>query len=140
MDNNFNPYSNPPERGLPNDFQNNDAPQFRRVILKPNYFELFALGFALASLFSCTIIYTAYLFAGLAILFAMLSRGAQMKFSPRAKKSIFIGICGIILATVIFVASFLFLLEEYGSIEGILRAGSEMMGIDFEEEFGILFE
>lgn len=140
MDNKFNPYTNPPEGGLPNDFQPNGAPQFRRVILKPNYFELFAFGFAIASLFSCTMIYTAYLFAGLAILFAVLSRGAQMKFSPRAKKSIFIGICGIILATVIFVASFLFLLEEYGSLEGILRAGSEMMGIDFEEEFGSLFE
>jgi hypothetical protein len=31
-------------------------------------------------------------------------------------------------------------LEEYGSIEGILRAGSEMMDINFEEEFGILFQ
>ena len=140
MEQNFNPYTTPPEGGLPNDFQSNGAPQFRRVIIKPNYFELFSLGFAIASLLSCTVIYTAYMFAGLAILFAVLSRGAQMKFSPRAKKSILIGIGGIILATVIFVASFLFLLEEYGSLEGILRAGSEQMGIDFEEEFGILFE
>lgn len=140
MEQNFNPYTNPPEGGLPNNFQTNGEPPFRRVVLKPNYFELFALGFAIASLLSCTVIYTAYMFAGLAILFAILSRGAQMKFSPRAKKSIIIGVGGIILATVIFVASFLFLLEEYGSIEGILRAGSEMMGIDFEEEFGILFE
>ena len=107
---------------------------------KTNYFEQFSLIFAFASFLSCTIIYTAYLFAGLAILFALLSRGAQMQFSPKAKKSIVLGICGIILATVIFIASFLYLLEEYGSIEGILRAGSEMMGIDFETEFGSLFQ
>lgn len=107
---------------------------------KTNYFEIFSFIFAVASIISCTVIYTAYLFGGLAILFALLSRGAQMKLSPKAKKSILIGICGIVLATVIFVASFLYLLEEYGSLEGILRAGSEMMGIDFEEEFGNLFK
>ena len=147
MEQNFNPYTNPPEGGLPNQPQMQGTPPLRRVIIKPNYFELFSFGFAIASLISCTVIYTAYLFAGLAILFAglailfaLLSRGAQMKFSPKAKKSILIGICGIVLATVIFVGSFLYLLEEYGSLEGILRAGSEMMDLDFEKEFGHLFE
>lgn len=105
-----------------------------------NYFELFAFAFSVASILSSTVIYTAYLFGGLAILFALLSRGPQMKFSPRAKKALLIGICGIVLSTVIFVASFLYLLHEYGSIEGILRAGSEMIGIDFEKEFGNLFQ
>ena len=136
MEQNFNPYTNPPEGGLPNHSQTNGTPPLRRVIVKPNFFETFAFGFAIASLFSCTIIYIVYPLAGLAILFAVLSRGAQMKFSPKAKKSILLGICGIVLSTVIFVAAFLFLLEEYGSIEGILRAGSETMGIDFEKEFG----
>ena len=107
---------------------------------KINYFETFAFTFAVASIIGCTVIYTAYLFGGLAILFALLSRGAQMKLSPKAKKSILIGIGGIVLSTILFIASFLFLLEEYGSIEGILRAGSEMIGIDFEKEFGNLFK
>lgn len=106
---------------------------------KINYFEFFAFAFAIASLISCTFIYTAYLFGGLAVLFAILSRGPQMKFSEKAKKSIFFGICGIVLSTVIFTVSFLYLLHEYGSLEGILRAGSEMMGIDFEKEYGNLF-
>lgn len=109
-------------------------------VVKPNYFEFFAHAFAIASLFSCTVIYIAYVFAGLAILFALLSRGAQMNFTPRAKRALVFAIAGIIIATVVFVSSFLFLLEEYGSIEGILRAGSEMMGLDFEKEFGYLFE
>lgn len=109
-------------------------------ITKLNFFERFAFGFAIASLFSCLMIYTAYMFGGLAILFALLSRGSQMTFSPRAKKSILIGVVGILLATVIFVGSFYILWQEYGSLEGILRAGSEMMGLDFETEFGHLFE
>ena len=109
-------------------------------MIKPNYLEMYAFGFAMASLLSCTIIYSAIMFAGLSILFALLSRGSQMAFTPRAKKSIVISVIGILLAIVIFVGSLLFLLEEYGSFEGILRAGSEMMGIDFEAEFGYLFE
>ena len=131
MENNFNPYITPQEGG---------TPPFRRVITKPNYFEMFSFAFAIASLISCTVIYTAYLFGGLAILFALLSRGAQMHFSPKAKRGLLLGIGGIILATIVFTASFLFLLQEYGSLEGILRARSEMMGIDFEKEFGMLFQ
>lgn len=140
MEQNYNPYTNPSEGGLPNQPETPGTPPLRRVIVKPNYFEIFAFAFAVASLISCTVIYTAYLFGGLAILFALLSRGAQMNFSPKAKKALLFGICGIILATVIFVASFLYLYQEYGSLEGILRAGSEMIGVDFEEEFGYLFQ
>lgn len=140
MEQNFNPYTTPPEEGLPNHPQMNGTPPLRRVNIKPNYFELFAFGFAIASIISCAVIYTAYLFGGLAILFALLSRGAQMNFTPKAKKSLIIGVFGILLATVLFTASFLYLLQEYGSLENILRTGSEMMGIDFEEEFGILFQ
>ncbi len=123
MEQNFNPYTNQTQARV-----------------KLNYFELFAYGFAIASIFCCSIIYMAYLFAGFAILFALLSRGAQMQFSPRAKRALLIGIGGIVLSTVLFIATYLYLLEVYGSLEGILRAGSEMMGIDFETEFGVLFQ
>ena len=140
MEQNFNPYTNPPEGGLPNQPQMHGTPPFRRVIIKPNYFEMFSFAFAIGSIISCTVIYTAYLFGGLAILFALLSRGSQMSFSSKAKKALIVGIFGIVLSTILFVGSFLYLLEEYGSIEGILRAGSEMIGIDFEKEFGSLFE
>lgn len=140
MEHNFNPYTNPPEGGFSNHPQPNGTPSFHRTISQPNYFEMFALGFSIASLLSITIIYMAYLFAGLSILFALLSRGAQMNFSPRAKLSIFLSIGGIIASTFLFVMSFLYLLGEYGSIEGILRESCETLGIDFEEEFGIFFQ
>ena len=105
-----------------------------------NYFELFSLGLALGSIFVSSIIYLSYALGCLSILFALLSRGAQMKFSPRAKKAILISVGAMVLSTILFVGSLLFLLQEYGSLEGILRAGSEMLGIDFEQEFGILFQ
>ena len=140
MEQQFNPYTPPPEGRVPNDFKQNETPPVRQIVKKPNSFEIFAFGFAIASLFTCTIFYIAYVFAGLAILFALLSRGAQMNLSPKAKKSLFLGILGIVLATVIFISTFVYLLNEFGSIEGILREGSEMLGIDFEKEFGNLFQ
>lgn len=140
MEQNFNPYTNPTEGGLPKEPQPNGTPPFPRVILKPNYFELFAFGFAMASLFSCTFIYTAYIFAGLAILFAILSRGPQMKLSSKSKWSILLGIAGIVLSTVLLVGTFLYLLDQHGSLEGVLRYLSESAGLDFEKEFGSLFE
>jgi len=111
--------------------------------LKPNYFELFSLGFAIGSIFSCTVIYAAYLLAGLAILFAILSRGPQMKFSPRAKWSIIIGVCGIVLSTVLFIATFLFLLEQYGSsglssIITYLDEYLEMKGTKYKSHYMVI--
>ena len=132
MEPNYNPYTSPDNFGEMNHFQKNR--------IKPNYFEFVAFGLAIASLFSCTVIYTAYLFGGLAILFALLSRGAQMNFSRKSKLSLILGIGGIVLSTILFIATFFYLLEEYGSVEAILREGSDMLGIDFEEEFGILFQ
>ena len=108
--------------------------------MKRNTFELFASGFAFASLFSCTFIYTAYIFGALAILFAILSRGPQMHFSRRAKLSIFLGIVGMVVGTVLFIAGIFLLLEEHGSFENILRYYSELNGLNFEEEFGVLFQ
>lgn len=108
--------------------------------IRPNFFEQLAFILAISSLFSSTFIYLSYLLGGLAVLFALLSRGGRMKLSRKSKLSIFIGILGIVFSTLLFVGSFLILLREYGSLEGILRASSEMMGLNFEQEFGYLFE
>ena len=139
MEQNYNPYTNPPEGGFHNHPQMNDIPPLQHNTIKPNYFEIFAFIFAIGSLISTTIIYMSYACAGLSILFALLSRGAQMNFSSRAKLSIFLSVGSIVASTFLFVMSFLYLLQEYGSLEGILRESCETLGIDFEKEFGNFF-
>lgn len=76
----------------------------------------------------------------MAILFALLSRGGQMKMSSKAKLGLILGICAIVLSTVITIAAIYIVLEEFGSFENILRNYCDMYGLDFEQEFGILFE
>lgn len=109
-------------------------------IMKRNGFERAAIILAVGALFSCTLIYGAYILGALAILFALLSRGAQMKLSTNAKIALILGIFAIVLSTVLTIAGFYFAIEMYGSIENALREYCEMYGLDFEKEFGILFE
>ena len=117
---------------------NNFQPQRRPI--KRNGFETAAIILAVGALFSCTLIYGAYILGALAILFALLSRGAQMKLSTNAKIALIVGIFAIVLSTVLTIAGFYFAIEMFGSIENALREYCEMYGLDFEKEFGILFE
>ena len=144
MEPNYNPYENPPEGGnRDTNTQQNFNPysnQSFRQPVKQNIFEAMSMTFAIAALVSCTCFYGSYILGALAILFALLSRGGQMKMSSKAKLGLIVGIAAIILSTLLTVASLYIVLQEYGSFENYFREYSEMMGLDFEESFGPLFE
>lgn len=63
-----------------------------------------------------------------AIILASLSRGGQIRYGAKAQ----VGIIGIVLTAVI-ISIYLFMLYEYGSIEGIFKAYSDMTGIDYNQ-------
>ena len=134
---NFNPYENP-EQQHSDQFPPYGQPPLRTI--KPvNPFEKAAGIFAIASILSCLTFYGGYIFGALAILFASLSRGNQINFSSKAKRSLLIGITAIILTTVIFGVSLYIMLQEFGSLEGIVREYCRLTGYDFETYFGDLF-
>lgn len=108
---------------------------FKRV----NFFEAASWALAIAAVFSCLFFYVSYILGALAIVFALLSRGAQMKMSPKAKLGLAIGIFAIILTTVLTVGAVYIAIEEYGSIENILREYCNMYGLNFEEMYGDMF-
>ena len=95
---------------------------------------------AIGALVSCTCFYGAYIMGALAILFALLSRGGQMKMSSKAKLGLIVGIAAIILSTVLTISSLYMIIDQYGSFENYLREYSEMMGLDYETDFAPLFE
>lgn len=167
MEPNYNPYENSPEGENQNDhenlhdnkYQNNDvqnknnfnpyehtnfgygSPQFQpRNIKRSNFFETASMVLAIGALVCCTCFYGAYIMGAMAILFALLSRGGQMKMSTKARLGLILGIIAIILTTVVTIGAFYIAIEEYGSIENLLRDYCNMYGLDFEQEFGILFE
>ena len=141
MEPNYNPFEPLPEHEDSNNephFNYNFQPQPK--VIRLNLFEIASILLAIGAVLSCAIFYGAYIMGALAILFALLSRGGQMKLSSKAKFGLFVGIAAIILSTVITVASVYIAIEEFGSIENALREYCNMFGLDFEQEFGILFE
>ena len=138
--NDFNPYENPEHKQDSNSGEMPFGNQARMHMRKPvNYFEVAAWACGVASIFTCLTIYGPFVLGSLAILFALLSRGGQMTMSKKARKGLILGIAGMILTVIIFVAAWQFALKEYGSIEGVVRAFCDMYGYDFEELYGEIF-
>jgi len=138
--NDFNPYENPEH--TPNSNRNNPPHWNRqgvRALAPVNYFEIAAWACGVGAIFSSLSVYGPFVLGSLAILFALLSRGGQMTMSKKARQGLILGIAGMILTVIIFVAAWQFALNEYGSIEGVVRAFCEMYGYDFEELYGELF-
>ncbi len=102
-------------------------------IIKLNLFEAAALTCGVISLVTCTCFYGSYIFGALAILFALLSRGGQMKMSSKAKLGLILGVIGIIFTTLVTIAAFVWALHQYGSMEGIIQEFCNMYGYDYEE-------
>ena len=61
---------------------------------------------------------------------------------PQVKRvlHLIVGIFAIVLSTVLTIGSVYIAIEEFGSIENALREYCNMYGLDFEQEFGPLFE
>lgn len=141
MEPNYNPFENVPE-GEENKEQQNFNTNFQQPprIIKLTMFEAASMVCAIGAIVSCTCFYGAYILGALAVLFALLSRGGQMKLSSKAKFGLILGIAAIVLTTVVTIGAYFIAIEEFGSIENVLREYCQMYGLDFEEEFGILFE
>lgn len=103
-----------------------------------NPYEKFAFLFGIISILMCSIIYVSFVTGSMAILFAILSKGGNIKFSKKARLGFIFGILGLALTIIFYTIAFKIALEEYGSFEGILREACEMIGYDFESLYSDL--
>lgn len=134
MEPNYNPFINSPESEENNNKNSYETPPFQYRPRRPvNFFETSAMILGIGALVCCTCFYGSYIFGALAILFALLSRGGQMKMSSKAKLGLILGIVAIVLSTLVTIAAFAYALSEYGSMEGIIREYCNLYGYDYEE-------
>ena len=85
------------------------------------------------ALLSCTCLYLAVPCGALAVIFATLSRGGMMSYTSKAQIGMILGIIALI-ATIVLYASVLgYAIHQYGSIDGFLKAYSDMQGMDYNE-------
>ena len=95
--------------------------------------ETVALVLALISISTCTCIYLSIPLGALAVMFALLSKGGETALNSKSKLALCLGIAGMVLTALLYTFSFLTLLREYGSLQGIVDAYTQMTGIDYNE-------
>lgn len=115
--------------------ENRNTPPVRQVNTKRSQgMEVASLVLGIIS--TCTCLYTGIICGALAVMFALLSRGGQLRLSPRANIGLWLGIAGIVATGALYIFAYVFAISQYGSLENLLRAYCDMYGIDFEAMYG----
>ena len=120
--------------------ENRNTPPVRQVNTNRSQgMEAASLVLGIISISTCTCLYTGIICGALAVMFALLSRGGQLRLSPRANVGLWLGIAGIVATGALYVFAYVFAISQYGSLENLLRAYCDMYGIDFEAMYGDYF-
>ena len=148
-DMNYNPYDNSNDSNNAYNNNSNQEPRLNPYGIPPYKYPLYQRGNAMetaamvlgaSSIIMCNCLYLAIPFGGLAILFALLSRGGRMSMTARARNGLILGIIGIIVTIAFYAYAFYIAIQDAGSLEALLRETCEMMGYDFETLFGEYFQ
>ncbi len=92
-----------------------------------------ALICSILSIVSVCCLYGAFIFGGLAIIFALLSRGARKKATGAAHTALLLGTAGVLISVVITIGSFITVSRQYGGFDKFL----ERYTYTLEHNFGI---
>ncbi len=101
-----------------------------------------ALILGLISIPFCFFLYTGIILGGMAIVFAILSKGTADKFLRQAKKGIIYGTIGIVLGYGIFVSNIHTLMTNPSYRQELNRVSEQVNGVSFDDmlkELGIDF-
>lgn len=145
---NYNPYDNTPNHNSQQEDSNNQNQHFNPNFNpygypqhKPtNSFETAAMLLGFASLVMCSCLYISIPTGALAIIFALLSRGKKMELGSKAKIGLILGIIGIVITIIFYIFALYIAIQEYGSLEALLRESCEMAGYDYDTLFGDMFQ
>jgi hypothetical protein len=95
-----------------------------------------AMVLGVISLVTCTCLYVSVICGGLAIMFALLSKGGELTMSRNAKIALGFGIAGLAATAVLYTISFTAIIRDYGSLEAYLRAYLQDCGMSLEDIMG----
>ena len=92
-----------------------------------------AMVLGVTSLATCTCLYVSVACGGLAILFALLSRGGEMTMSRNAKLACGLGVAGLAVTIIMYAITFAVIIGTYGSLEEYLRVYLQDYGMSLDE-------
>ena len=126
--------------GFNSENENKNTLPVRQVNTKRSQgMEVASLILGIISISTCTCLYTGIICGALSVMFALLSRGGQLRLSSRANIGLWLGITGIVATGALYIFAYVFAISQYGSLENLLRAYCDMYGIDFEAMYGDYF-
>ena len=67
------------------------------------------------------------------VIFATLSRGGMMSYTSKAQIGMILGIMALVAAIGLYASVLGYAIHQYGSIDGFLKAYSDMQGMDYNE-------
>ena len=82
---------------------------------------------------SIACLYLAVPCGALAVIFATLSRGGMMSYTSKAQIGMILGIMALVAAIGLYASVLGYAIHQYGSIDGFLKAYSDMQGMDYNE-------
>jgi hypothetical protein len=85
------------------------------------------------SLATCTCLYVSVICGGLAIMFALLSKGGELTMSKNARLALGLGVAGLAATAVLYGISLATILHTYGSLEEYLRAYLQDYGMSMDD-------
>ena len=111
---------------------NNQYNPYQNVARQQNMFMTLSLVFGLLAFFTCMFVVTPFIFGGLSIIFAILSKTSKEKFSTSAIAGLASSIAGIVCVFVLMVYSYILIsTPEYR--EMLNKTYEQMYGQSFDE-------
>lgn len=103
------------------DYQDIDTPQDPMQGRRSENMALASLILGMTAVLTSPCIYAALICGSLGIIFALLSRGGQMKFDRRGTTGLILSGTGIALTVIIYAIAFALMLSYYGGIDGLMQ-------------------
>lgn len=94
--------------------------------------ETASMALGTISAVSICMVYPSLICGALAIMFALLSRGGEMTFSPRAKTGLIIGSVSLGVIALMFLYTVVIANTLYGGMENMLRETYQSLGLDYD--------
>lgn len=95
---------------------------------KDNLMDTASLALGIVSIVLCFIIYFSIPAGAIAVILSTLSRGDKMKYSTKASFGMWLGIIGISLTILIYIAAYLIVYLSFGSIDSFMDAYYHSIG------------
>lgn len=95
--------------------------------------ETAALVLGIISVSTCSCIYLSIACGALSVIMALLSKGGANSISERAKIGLILGVAGMIITVIFYASAFVVVMNEYGSIDNVMKAFADMNGMSYEE-------